>query len=139
MKKQAYLLLLVPALAVTSCKPKELRVEDVKPENVVDECSCIENLAVSMTHFYTYYEENQATFKEAQELINANQTLPAELADRHNAMMKGMQENGIRVQRITEACNGFVDTGTLATPSFQSECEHTAAFKEAMAKLNSLR
>lgn len=137
MKRNAYLLMLAPALALTACQ-KELRIEDVKPENVVDECSCVENLAVSMTHFYAYFEAHEATFNEARELINAKQAMPAELAERHNAMMRGMQENGIRIQRITEACSPFVDTGTLASPSYQSDCEHTEAFKAAMVKVTNL-
>jgi hypothetical protein len=137
MKRNAYFFVLATVLISTACQ-SELKIENVKSENVVDECSCIENLAVSVQHFYGYYESHQATFKEFSERINAKEVIPAELAEKHNAMMQGMQENGKRVQQITAACEAFVDRGTLSSPQFQSDCPHTAAFKEAMAKINSL-
>ncbi len=138
MQHNARLVFFAPFLLLGACN-NGLQVEDVKVENVVDECSCIENLAVTMEDYTQYIEENRALFQEASGLINSGQTLPAELDEKFNAFMTANQTRGELIAELGAACQAHVDFGGLLSGNVKSECEGADRLTAAMTTLNEMQ
>jgi len=138
MQYTARIAFFAPFVLLGACN-NGLQIEDVKVENVVDECSCIENLVVTMEDYTQHIEENQALFQEASGLINSGQTLPAELDEQFNAFMTESQTRGQLIQALGAACQPHVDFGGLLSGSVKSECEGADRLSAVLTTLNEMQ